>query len=103
MPPAAMSRGLAGSKGPVLNQECPAPGGDLTGATGWGSGLPIDSRGMPLGITIGFCPQSHIRYFMYRLTVVTVLARFRGAHSIRLKPNVLLAFHSMTTRSRMPR
>ena len=37
------------------------------------------------------------------LTVVTVAAKFNPFQSIRSKPNKLLAFQSMTTRSRRPR
>ena len=99
----AISQRLSGSKRPILNQKCSAPAADLTSVTAWVSGSPIESRGMPLGITIGFWPDSHIRNFMYRLTVVTVLARLSGAQSMRLKPYVLLAFHNITTRSRRPR
>jgi len=40
---------------------------------------------------------------MYRLTVVTVVAYVSDPQSMRLKPKRLLAFQSITTRSRSPR
>ena len=99
----AISQRLSGSKRPILNHMCSAAAADLNLAEAAGSASMIASGGIPFGITIGFWPHSHIRNFMYRLTVVMVEANASAPQLMRWKPKVLLAFHSITTRSRSPR
>src|SRR5712691_9017377 len=96
----AISQRLSGSKRPILKQKWSAAAASRRSATtAESTPAPVDG-GTPFGMTIGFWPHSHIRSFMYRLTVVMVDANASAPQLMRWKPKVLLAFHSITTRSR---